>query len=148
MSNLSYANRGGAICFVASKMDIANVATKVETNAAIDYSIDGIMYEATTNTGITLTGDTQEKDTECLYLVSVNAAGTFAVTKGEEQLTTDLEKEGKGLHWPDLPAASAAVGAFKIVTVAVVFVPATTALSASGVTDTYYDLATVPSATV
>ncbi len=146
-NNLAYNQRGGSMTFGKAGFAEGTNAGTIKTTAAVDYSVDGILYTKAITDNIAVTAnDEQAADTTCLYLFSIDSAGTVTTTKGTEVLSADLTTAVDTLTWPSLPANSAAVGAVKVVTVAVTFTAGTTDLGAAGVTDTYYDLATVPAA--
>lgn len=111
-----------------------NAGTLKTTNATT-FRIAGRNYTkaATDNIAMTAAAE-QAAETYCLYLVSIIADGTVTVTKGTE-VATDAAV------LPDLPADSAPLGFFKVVTAAATtFTSGTTDLSAAGITDSYGDL--------
>lgn len=115
-------------------------AATIKTTVATYYTIDGVVYTkaATDNIAISA-GAEQAVSTYCLYLVSINAAGTVAVTKGTAVATDTATL-------PALPASSAALGYFKIATDgATTYTAGTTDNGAAGITDTYVDLCFVNS---
>lgn len=113
-------------------------ANTLKTANAISYTIDGRLYTKAATDNIAMTAATQQAvSTYCLYLVSVDAAAAVTVTKGTS-VGTDVAV------LPALPADSAPIGYFKIVTDGVTtFTSGTTDLSAAGITETYADLAVV-----
>ena len=109
---------------------------------AFDFTIGGRAYEQAAGTDEALTvldyyGDTavQAADTTCFYLITVNAAGTENVIKGQDDEETKL---------PGIPDTECLIGIIKIVTVAVTFTIGTTSFGAAGVTDTFYDYVHAP----
>jgi hypothetical protein len=122
-------------CLTAAGLAEGTNAATIKTVNTANYSIGGQLYTkaATDNIAITATAQ-QAISTFCMYLVSINAAGTVVVTKGTE-LGTDIAV------LPALPASSAPLGAFKIATDgATTYTGGTTDNGAAGITDTYYDL--------
>lgn len=112
--------------------------------AGLDFGIDGLAYhkaEAATNVPLTA-GTVQPVLTTCLYLVCIDADGTYVTVQGTPVLNADLDNGTKVLDWPTVPADNCPVGAVKIkVENAATFTPGTTALDAGDVTDTYYNFA-------
>ena len=121
-------------------------ANTLQAAVAFDYAIDGLVYTEAITDNIAMTAcATQAALTSCLYLVSINAAGAHTVTKGRDILTADLASGKDALQWPACPEANCPWGGFRVATAAATtFTSGTTDLSAAGITDTYYQLATVP----
>ena len=147
-------------------INLAGAATVKSTNAAT-YTVDGVAYTkaALAAQSIAVTHDCFGKAVggnelsayvlpagKTMYLlICLNAAGTVAVVQGSYS--------GQSLAYPDLqrtltgagdvpqePAGYVAIGLIKIATAnAATFTPGTTALDATDVTATYYDLQRVPS---
>lgn len=151
MENLNQEAKGG--CFNHGKPALA-IGDGAKTGPALvttfTYCIDGIAYSKTGAATVRpLTVDTvQPILTKCLYLICIDAAGTSIISvKGVAVLTADLVAGTKVLQWPALPANYAPVGAVKITLAnAATFTPGTTALDATDVSATYYDLFSVPTA--
>lgn len=148
--NLNEGPRGITMCH--GKADIA-IGDGAKTGPAFvttsKFSIDGITYSKTgAATVIPFTAlGIQAALTKCLYLCVIDSAGTVTFVKGSEVLTADLTAGTKVLKWPALPASKCAWGAVKIACASTAtFTPGTTALDATNITATYYDLATVPTA--
>lgn len=146
--------RGGSFCMVKAGLAIGDgaktgVAIAAPIGAGIDYCIDGILYnkaDAATNLPFTAAA-IQPVLTKCLYLVCVDAAGAVTTVKGTAVLTAALTAGTAVLQWPDLPANKAPIGAVKIALASTAtFTAGTTALDATNVTATYYDLFCLPSA--
>lgn len=110
-------------------------ATTIKTVNAIDYCIDGVIFTKAATDNIAFTATAQQAvSTFCLYLFSIDSAGTVTVTKGTE-LGTDTAV------LPARPASSAVIGAVKVATDgATTFTGGTTDLGAAGITDTYLNL--------
>lgn len=158
----------GNRCYVKATLAInAGSAATIKNTGAIIYSVDGIMYTkaALSAQAITITHDqfgrdvstqpsiakyTQPVLTTVYYLVALNAAGTVAVVQGGyagQALTEGGQAYVAPGGMPVLPDGYAPVGAIKIALAnAATFNPATTALDATDVTATYYDLSTLPTA--
>jgi hypothetical protein len=110
-------------------------ANTLKTAAVTSYTIAGVNYSKAATDNLAMTACTQQAiSTYCLYLVSINSSGTVTTTKGTSTATDTATL-------PALPASSAAIGYFKVVTDAShTFTSGTTDLSAAGITATYKDL--------
>ena len=110
----------------------------VETDNAITYCVDGVAVSLAATADVYFsTGGIIPISSFKWYLVYGTAAGALAVIPGETGVAA----------LPDIPAGGAPVGCFKVVTDAThTFTPGTTALNATGITTTYYDLAVMPTA--
>jgi len=124
--------------FTTGGLAIGSTPTSFLTANTLQYTVSGLAYSKTAADSPVLTAAVQAAGTYCLYLLSVNAAGTMAVTKGNE-VATDTA------ILPALPADSAPFGYIKVATAsATPFTFGTTSLAASGITDTYYNLSVMP----
>ena len=143
-NNLSDGARGGTMTVTKGALAIgdgAKTGVAVPTTV-IHYGIDGIGYATTaaaTNKPLTA-GRVQAADTTCLYLIMVDSSVAFTSVQGRETLNADLVALSDVVEWPEPSANKCCIGAVKIKTVAVTFTPGTTALAASGVTATYYNI--------
>lgn len=145
MNNLSLFSTCGNFTFGNAVLAEGTNATTIKTTAAVDYMINGLMYSKAATDNIAFTATASQADlTTCLYLVTINAAGTVTVTKGEEVTTATAQF----VPWPTVPSDSAVLGAIKVATSGAVFVGGTTDLGAGTVTDTYYNLCTIPAYTL
>lgn len=141
---------GGNLChgkFALAIGDGAKTGPALVTTS--NYSIDGITYSKTgAATVIPFTAlGIQAALTKCLYLIQLDSAGTATFVKGTAVLTADLTAGTKVLKWPEGSASNCVVGAVKIACASTAtFTPGTTALDATNITATYYDLCTVPTA--
>lgn len=150
--NLNEESRGGTFCMTKAGLAIGDgaktgVAFAAPVGAGVDFCIDGILYNhADALTNLPLSAATaQGLLTKCLYTVCVDSAGTVTSVKGVPVLTADLVAGTKVLKFPDPTPGTCAVGAVKIaVTTTYNFTAGTTALDATGVTATYYDLFNMP----
>ena len=151
--NLNNDPRGGTMCLMKAGLAIGDGAktgtlTAASTNGTgVDYAIKGIIYsvaDAATNVPLTA-DDAQGLLTTCLYAICINASGTRKSVQGVPVLTAELEADVKALEWPLPPAGYCVLGYVKIaVTTTYNFTPGTTALDATGVTATYYDVIAPP----
>lgn len=154
-------------CLTKATLDInAGTAATIKTTGATTYTVDGVMYSkaALAAQSMAPTHDAfgspvasgiaayvQPTGTVVFYVVSVNAAGTVAVSQGSyagqsQVFPGDLSKiyTGTGAI-PVEPAGYTAIGVIKIApTVAATFTPGTTALDAANVNATYYDIDVLP----
>lgn len=112
-------------------------AKGIKTANTLAFGIDGHTGSKTTTTNIALGGAAIPISSFKWWLVTVDTAGTFTATPGEN---------GKNVL-PDIPASQAVVGAVKVATDAThTFTPGVTGLNSTGITDTYYNLSCVPAA--
>jgi hypothetical protein len=121
-------------------------ANTIKTANAVHYEVAGQAYMLAATDSIAMTAcAAQAVLTSCLYLVTVNAAGTVKVTKGTEYLTTAVAAGTSTLKLPTPPDAEAILGAFKIVlTSSATFTSGTTDLGAANVADTYANFGFYP----
>jgi hypothetical protein len=113
-------------------------AHTIKTTSTVPFVIGGVFYSYTATDNIAITACAQQAvSTYCLYLVSINAAGTVTTTKGTAVATDTAVL-------PALPAASAPLGYYKIATDSShTYTAGTTDHSAAGITATYADLMSV-----
>ncbi len=127
-------------CFVKCDLAEGTNANTLNIATAFEYSIGNRLYAkaATDNVAMTAAAE-QAISTYCVYLCSIDAAGAVTVTKGSE-VATDISV------LPAVPASECAFAAFKIQTDgATTFTSGTTDLGATGITETFFDLAFVNS---
>ena len=143
---------GGTFCLAKAGLGEATTtagAIKVAApnGAGVDFCIDGNLYHKADTDDIAVTAAAVQADlTTCLYLVCLNASGTLSTVKGDAVLTADLAAGTAVLEWPRPAAGTCPIGAVKVATSGATFTAGTTDLGAAGVTDTYYDMFTIPSA--
>jgi hypothetical protein len=154
-------------CLTKSSLAInAASAATVKTTGPTTYTVNGIQYSKASLAAqsIAPTHDAygnlvaagvaayvQPTNTTVYYLVSVNAAGTVAVSQGSyagqaQAFVGDLSRVniGNGLI-PVEPAGYTAIGVIKVApTSAVTFTPGTTLLDAANVNATYADVDILP----
>lgn len=144
----------------------AGSAATVKTTGATIFSIDGVLYTkaALSAQSIAVThrfdgspvsvadpAYVQPAGVTAFYVVALNAAGTVAVVQGSYagQVIRDgndlaLVLTGTG-DIPQEPAGYTAIGVIKVATAgAATFTPGTTALDATNVTATYFDVSVLP----
>jgi hypothetical protein len=150
MKNFDTNKRGGTMCLskagLAEGTNANTIKTAAPNGAGIDFMIHGKLYHLADGDNIAMTAcATQAALTSCLYLVSVNAAGTVKITKGTEQLTANIGVGKASLVWPECPENECPIGGFRIDLVSTAtFTSGSTDLSASNVTDTWWDFGLVP----
>jgi len=150
--NLNDDPHGGTFCLGKAGLKIGDgaktgVGLGAPNGAGIDFVIDGIFYhkaDFTTNAPLSEAA-AQGLLTTCLYLVQIDADGAITSVKGRAALTAKLVDGSDVLEWPRPAAGKCPIGAVKVaVTTTYNFTAGTTALDATGVTETYYDLFHVP----
>lgn len=114
-----------------------NSVKEAETDNAIVYTIDGKAYGKAAATAIVVTGGVLSISAYRWYIVQADAAAALTTKAGEDNA-----------NWLPKPDANKTIiGAFKVATDAThTFTPATTALNATGITTTFFDLSCVPKA--
>lgn len=144
----------------------AGGAATVKTTGATTYSVDGVLYSkaALSAQSIAVTHDcfgspvaagvaayVQPTNTTVFYVLSLNAAGTVAVSQGSyvgqtQTFANDLGKIYTGTGaMPVEPAGYTAIGVIKVApTSAVTFTPGTTVLDVANLNATYYDVDILP----
>lgn len=151
MDNLNLGVRGGTMCLSQTGLGIGSTPTGVSiaasNGAGVDFAIDGLMYHKADAATVAITAATEQAElTTCLYLVCLNKSGTLSTVKGTEVITAELVAESAVLEWPTPAADTCPIGAFRILAAdGYTFTAGTTSLAATGITDTYYNLFTIPS---
>lgn len=166
---LSSAVSGALLNFCQSRAVLAinaGSAATIKNTGAIIYCIDGVLYTKTALSAQSIAvthgfegnlvaagpaAYVQPAGTTVYYVIALNAAGTVAVVQGTysgQSVTyaNDLTKiiTGSG-GIPAEPSGYTAIGVLKVVTAnAATFTPGTTALDATDVTVTYYNVAVLP----
>ena len=159
----------GDRCYVYGTLAInAASAATVKTTGAVIFSVDGVMYTkaALSAQSIAITHDqfgrdvttqpslaayVQPANSTVYYVLGLNAAGTVATVQGGysgQSLTVNGQPFVSDGSMPVLPNGYAPIGVLKVATGAVTFTPATTALDAASVTTTYFNVSTLPTATL
>lgn len=154
MFNLNEEAKGGTFCMSKAGLAIGDgaktgISLASTVGTGTDYCIDGILYnKADSATNVPLTAAAvQAVLTKCLYLICIDSSGTISSVKGTAVLAADLTAGNAVLKWPEVPANKCAIGAVKIALASTAtFTAGTTALDATNVTATYYDLFSVPTA--
>lgn len=139
-------------------------ANTIKTTADINYVIDGRFYaKATTdNIAISYSGPTVYQaptgvgavngsftggvgGATRLYLICLSTAGAVSLVPSEIVNSAELAAGTSALEFPDAPINTCPIGAMRIaLTAGTTFTPGSVDLSATGVTATFINLATVP----
>lgn len=164
--NLSLA-QGLTVCFASAGLAEGTNANTIKTVNNITYAIDGNFYakSATDNIAISYSGATVYQaaaggiqavnggftggvnGSTRLYLVCLDSAGAVSIVPGKIVDSAELAAGRVSLDFPDAPLGVCPIGAIKVaLTAGTAFTPGSTDLGASGITDTYYNLASVPAA--
>lgn len=162
--NLSL-NSGATLCLAAAGLAEGTNANTIKTVNNITYTIDGRFYSksATDNIAISYAGASVYQaaaggvqavnggfsggvnGSTRLYLICLDTAGAVSIVPGQIVDSTELAAGRVALQFPDAPVGVCPIGAMRIaLTAGTAFTPGSTDLSASGVTDTFYDLMDVP----
>ncbi len=162
--NLSLA-QGATLCLAAAGLAEGTNANTIQTANNITYTIDGRFYSksATDNIAISYAGASVYQaaaggvqavnggfsggvnGSTRLYLITLDASGNVGIVPGQIVDSAELAAGRVALQFPDAPKGVCPIGALRIaLTAGTAFTPGSTDLSASGVTDTFYDLMDVP----
>ena len=158
----------GNRCYVKATLAInAGSAATIKNTGAIIFSVDGIMYTkaALSAQSIAITHDqfgriltsqpsfatyVQPVLKTMYYVIALNTSGTVAVIQGGysgQAITLNNQAYLSDGAVPVCPDDYTPVGILKVALAnAATFTPATTALDATDVTVTYYDVSTLPTA--
>lgn len=162
--NLSL-NSGATLCLAAAGLAEGTNANTIKTANNVTYTIDGRFYSknATDNIAISYSGATVYQaaaggiqavnggftggvnGSTRIYLICLDADGAVSIVPGQIVDSAELAAGRVALMFPDAPRGVCPIGAMRIaLTAGTAFTPGSTDLSASGVTDTWYDLMDVP----
>ena len=147
MDNLKL-SQGGSFALTAGGLAEGTNANTYQTANTITYVTDGVFRSkgATNNVAFSAGHATVPVSSSCLYLVCLDSGGNFSTVAGRAVPTADVTAGFRALEWPASPVGDiAVVGAIRVDTNAsATFTPGSVDLSASGITDTFYDLFAVP----
>ena len=162
--NLSLA-QGLTVCLGAAGLAEGTNANTIQIANNITYVIDGRFYtkSATDNIAISYSGPSVYQaaaggvqavnggfsggvnGSTRLYLICLNTSSAVSIVPGKIVDTAELTAGRVSLEFPAAPNGVCPIGALRVaLTAGTAFTPGSTDLSASGVTDTFYDLADVP----
>lgn len=140
----------GNRCFTKAICAIGSNAAKIKTTTnTVQYCIDGQLYEkAATDDLFVFTDLTiQPVSTTCFYALCLDASGAASIVNGEPVLTALITAGTAVALFPKVPSTVCVVGGVKVITDSThTFTPATTELSAAGITDEYYNFSCIPTA--
>ena len=140
--NLNQSNGGFESLSAAGVAEGTNAATYKTTNTLV-YTSDGVFKSkaATNNVAFTAGHTVVPVSSTCLFGVWIDAAGNFSTSQGA------IVPSGDQKPFPTAPAADlTCVGLIQVTTnAAVTFTAGTTDLSATGITDAYFDVSRMPS---
>lgn len=139
--------RGGNRSLSKAGLTVGTDVAKLNTVATLDFAIDGITYNKTAATNVAFTaGHTALTNNQiCTFGVWIDSAGNFTTTQSVIASATDVAAGNAAVPLPDLVENKALVGLVKVKTAIATFTPGTTNLTATNVTNTYYDCSVLPS---
>lgn len=158
MDNLQL-SQGGCFAFTSGALAIATTTSAVKTTATVTYTVDGVFKSksATDNMSIAVVGSDAYGDpgngsftgvvggSSRLYGLFLDTDGALTCYPGPIANTAEVTAGTAALHYPAPQRSKACIGAIRVdVTEGTTFIPGTTALSASGVTETYINLSSIP----
>ena len=132
---------GGYVSYSSGALAISATAEKFKTTATVTFTNNGVFKSKTATDNLVFsTGHTSlAAGQACLFGVFLEADGDVVTTQGP------IVTNGDPCPVPSYPSASTLIGLIKVATAnAAVFVPNTTALDATDVTDTYINCSVMP----
>lgn len=165
MSDNQSLNRGLTMALNSAGLAEGTNANTIQIANNVDYIIDGAFYTKSSadNIAISYSGPSVYQaaaggiqavngsftggvnGSTRIYGVFLNAAGAVSILPGPIVDSAELAAGRVALQWPDAPAGVCPIGAIRVaLTAGTTFTPGSTDLGASGVTDTYYNLADMP----
>lgn len=132
----AFSRCGLAIGSAGATIDLA-----APNGAGTDFAIDGYGYHKADTASIAITAHAvQAALYSCLYLVQITSGGTVSTKKGDEVLTADVTAGRAVLKWPEPDADNCPLGGYRVDCASgYTYTNGTTLLSATGITDTYYN---------
>lgn len=152
MFNLSQDVKGGTLCLSKAGLAVGSSGATVDiaapNGAGVDYAINGKLYHKADATNNAISAGTVVPALySCLFLVELDTSGNVTTKQGTAVLTASIGKVP--LNWPEPTSGKCPIGAFRIdCATGYTYTPGTTLNSATGITDTYYDLLAVPDAPI
>lgn len=162
--NLSLAS-GLTIALNSGGLAEGTNANTIQIATAINYVIDGRFYSKaiTDNIAISYSGPTVYQaaaggiqavngsftggvnGSTRIYGIYLDTSGAVSILPGPIVDSAELAAGRVALPWPDVPAGVCPIGGLRIaLTAGTTYTPGSVDLSASGVTDTFYNLADMP----
>lgn len=124
-------------CLQAAALAIGTTTSKVNTGAAVSFTVNGRTYaKAATADLFTLAGTSLAARQACAFFLLLDAAGTAsvqqsAIVEASTSTSTTARYLAGAWDWPD-PVDKCVIGAVVITNGASAFVPGTTALTTIG----------------
>jgi hypothetical protein len=165
MSDNQSLNRGLTMALNSGGLAEGTNANTIQIATEIKYVIDGQFFTkaVTDNIAISYSGPTVYQaaaggiqavnggftggvnGSTRIYGIFLNAAGAVSILPGPIVDSAELAAGRIALQWPDAPVGLCPIGGLRVaLTAGTTFTPGGTDLSASGVTDTFYNLADMP----
>jgi hypothetical protein len=165
MSDNQSLNRGLTMALNSGGLAEGTNANTIKTVADINYVIDGRFYSKTTTDNIAISysgpsvyqaaaGGIQTVNggftggangSTRIYGIFLDTSGAVSLLPGPIVDSAELAAGRVALEWPDAPNGVCPIGGMRIaLTAGTTFTPGSTDLSATGVTDTFYNLADMP----
>lgn len=165
MSDNQSLNRGLTMAFNSGGLAEGTNANTIQIATAINYAIDGRFFSKsiTDNIAISYSGPTVYQaaaggiqsvnggftggvnGSTRIYGIFLDTAGAVSILPGPIVDSAELAAGRVALQWPDAPNGVCPIGGLRIaLTAGTTFTPGSVDLSASGVTDTFYNLADMP----
>jgi hypothetical protein len=149
MSDNLKLSQGGSFALTSGALAEGTNDGTYKTTATVTFVIDGVFKsKAGTDNLAFSTGHTPVgPGKSCLFLICLNANGDASTVQGLAVTTADVTAGAVSLQWPSAPNNAAVIGAVRVDTNAsTTFTPGTTDLGAAGITDTFFNLFSVPTA--
>ena len=165
MSDNQSLNRGLTMALNSGALAEGTNANTIQIATAINYAIDGRFFSKaiTDNIAISYAGPSVYQaaaggvqavnggftggvnGSTRIYGIFLDGSGAVSILPGPIVDSAELAAGRVALQWPDSPAGVCPIGGLRIgLTAGVAFTPGQTDLSASNVTDTFYNLADIP----
>lgn len=144
---MNHEMQGVTMAFTSGGFAEGTDAATFQNASTVTYAIDGRIYAKSATDNLTFSSGhtTIPVSSVCLFGVYLDTAGAVTTVQGPIVLTADLAAGSAVLAFPGAQAGKAMVAAIRVATNASVpFIPGTTDLGASGITDTYYNLSSAP----
>lgn len=140
----------GNRCFTKAICATGSNAAKIKTTTnTAQYCIDGQLYEkaATDDLFVFTTLTVQPVSTTAFYALCLDKDGNASIVNGTPVLTASITAGVAKALLPEVDSTLCIVGGAKVVTDSThTFTPATTELTAAGITTTYFNFSCVPTA--
>jgi len=142
---------GGSIALSLPVLAQGTNAGTFQHTATLNFSVDGVIFtkgatnNVALNQGAPVAHLTQAAGTQCLYAIDIDSAGSYYVTQGKIETTANINAGAVKLQLPEQNIATRCrFGIIRIVNATNPFISGTTALNATGVTATYFNVLMQP----